>query len=500
MCRDWIPWFLTGLLSLFVSAIASADFIRPVNAGDPLIYGVRNGLCVAVYPNALDSRPRGGPRGLLRVGYQEDGKFRLINFIAVQPLVHGAIGLSELELGSNGMPGKSFWVGSGPTDGGIGANGDVRGVVRQTAQSSVLSFALFVERFDNGAAPIVEVSLYENQPDRIRFRTYSGPGGSAMQRCDLSATMGNQSRCRVLWLGSHAVFAPELYSDYHDNGFVERAPYGLEALHETAFGDVVAAISPDEFQPREVWPFANDAWHHKGAWMAQFWLKPRGTYDASLQCRVNGRGMYWGGNSPIPGGLSYENFELQETFRPGQEIWFGYRDTGLAKAFGFRYDAAPTAVPVRTVSAEEKRVMRRAMKNGRRLADGDFANGMAGWEREGGASLFRIYRSNFDSVLTTYGANKEADRGRLSQCFQVPANAVELQFRLSGGADAANLYVALWNGRRLVRKMTARNDNTPFRVQWNVEALRSKFVTLEIVDNKIGPWGFIAAERFAFVP
>ena len=45
--------------------------------GDPLIYGVRNGICVAVYPDALDGRTMGGPRGLIRAGYQEDGKFHL---------------------------------------------------------------------------------------------------------------------------------------------------------------------------------------------------------------------------------------------------------------------------------------------------------------------------------------------------------------------------------------------------------------------------------------
>ena len=82
----------------------------------------------------------------------------------------------------------------------------------------------------------------------------------------------------------------------------------------------------------------------------------------------------------------------------------------------------------------------------------DLSNGPAGWEAEGGAASFHFYRSASGTGLTTYGANKEADRGRLYQCFQVPANATELQFMLSGGADSANLYVALWNGGRLARK------------------------------------------------
>ena len=231
------------------------------------------------------------------------------------------------------LPGKPFRVGSSLTDVGIGALGDVRGVVQQTPQGAVLTFFLFVEQFANGAAPVVQVSLYENQPDRVQFRTFVGEGGSAMERCDLSATMGNQSRCRALWLDAAAIYAPDLYAGYRGNGFVEHAPYRLSALHKTPTGDVVAAISPDEFEPREVWPFANGAWHHDGCCMAQFWLKPRGSYDELLQCRVNGRGAYWGGNSPIPGGIAYENFELQETFRSGQETWFGYCRASPAKTF-----------------------------------------------------------------------------------------------------------------------------------------------------------------------
>lgn len=498
--RGWGQLALTSLLLFCLCGTACADFIRPMKAGDPLLYGVRNGICVAVYPDALDGRPMGGPRGLIRVGYQEDGKFRLINYIAVQPMVQGAVGLSELERGQDGMPGKPFWIGSSLTDGSIGQTGDVRGTVRQTSQGSVLTFCLFVEKFANGASPVIEVSLYANQPDRIQFRTYSAAGGSPMQRCDLSATMGNQSRCRCLWLNTDAVYAPNLYASYRGSGFVEHTAYGLGALHKTTAGDIVVAISPDEFEPREVWPFANDAWHHNGSWMAQFWLKRRGTYDSSLQCRVNGRGMYWGGNSPIPGGISYENFEFQETFRPGQEIWFGYRTDSPAKAFGFAYDVSPPAAPRRIVSSAESSLLRNARKTAHQLTNGDFSDGLTGWEAEDGAGAFSILRSDAANVLTTFGANREADQGRLYQCFQVPANATELTSRLSGGADASRLYVALWNGSRLVRSMTARNDNTPFRVRWNVESLRGQYVTLEIVDHKAGPWGFLAADGFAFAP
>ena len=35
---------------------------------------------------------------------------------------------------------------------------------------------------------------------------------------------------------------------------------------------------------------------------------------------VNGRWAYWASKSPMPGGVAYENFEVLEPFRDGQEF------------------------------------------------------------------------------------------------------------------------------------------------------------------------------------
>jgi len=37
----------------------------------------------------------------------------------------------------------------------------------------------------------------------------------------------------------------------------------------------------------------------------------------------NGRFFYWASNSPIPGGIAYENFELVQPYADGTEVWFG---------------------------------------------------------------------------------------------------------------------------------------------------------------------------------
>ncbi|MFO0849748.1 MAG: hypothetical protein U0871_14525 [Gemmataceae bacterium] len=311
-----------------VRSPTTTDFIRPSKPTDPPVYAVPNGIAVAVHPAALDARRDGGPRGLLRVGYHEAGRFYLINYIAVEPLVGKARGYSELEPGGDGKPGKRFTV------------SEFAGTVADTPAGRTLTITVEVEPFKNGARPRVEVTLFEKQPDRIRLRAFDA-GGTPMRECVLTATMGNQSRCRHLWLKDEAVFAPGLYAGYTGTDFVEKKPYPLAALHRTPTGDVVAAISPDEPEPRAVRPFPNGAWHHPGAWMGQFWLKPADGVTDALAVRVNGRRTYWAGKSPIPGGIAFENFELREPFRDGQEQWFGFTRTSPAKAFGFPYDVAP---------------------------------------------------------------------------------------------------------------------------------------------------------------
>ena len=125
--------------------------------------------------------------------------------------------------------------------------------------------------------------------------------------------------------------------------------------------------------------------------------------------------------------------------------------------------------------------------------------GFEGWKLEGGARSFRTFPRGSDVGLSTFGTNRDADTGRISQCFQVSAEAKELRFTLHGGYDARKTYVALWHGEDLWRRMTARNNNTPFQVRWDLSALRGEVVTLEIVDESTKPWGFLGVQGFAVV-
>ncbi len=464
---------------------ADDTFTRPTIPGDPLIYGVRNGIHIALHPAALDGRPLGGPRGLIRVGYVESGVYRLINYIAVEPVVGGVRGFSELEPSLDGARGKQFWIGDTLTDRGQDKHDAIQGRIETTADGRSLSFVLHIEPFNNGAKPVIQVTLFEQHPERVRFRTYAAKDSSEMSTCTLTATMGNQSRCRQLWLHNRNVFAQDLYPSYTGDGFVERDAHGFEDLFRMPNGDVLAAISPDEFEPREVWPLENDGWHHHGRWMAQYWMKPAGDINMSLRCRVNGRRVYWAGDIPIPGGTAYENFEFRERFHQGQELWFGYTADSPAKRFGFRYDAAPTAYPSRSISAAEKTSLLDAASNLNESAfvNGDFSQGFHGWTNDRNGAEFEILTERDAKILTVSRSPFVPSGNRLYQCFKVPRDAAELAFSIAGGDASRKSYVALWLGNRLYRKMHGRHGIAPFRVRWSLREARGKVVSLEVVQG-----------------
>jgi hypothetical protein len=99
--------FCILLCSTAAYPIATAtDWIRPgVNTNQP-VWGGRGGLLWTVAPSSFASR---SPRGLLRLGYpvRPEHRYDLINFIAVEPIVRGRRGFSELEHSRlDNVPGK----------------------------------------------------------------------------------------------------------------------------------------------------------------------------------------------------------------------------------------------------------------------------------------------------------------------------------------------------------------------------------------------------------
>jgi hypothetical protein len=305
----------------------AAKWVRAgLNTNQPL-WGVRGGLLWAVPPGGF--RPASGPRGLLRVGYPSstNGDYDLINFIAVEPIVHGQRGFSELEPSAlDGARGKRLWA-VGETNLAPDTPQPTLLPGRLTRPSpgvEQLDVTVLVEPFDNGARVRLVVSQRNDAPDEIQLAVHADPGSAPIDYCILTATMGNLARTRLLWLKDEVVSSLKLYPEHKGDGFAPHQVYPIDRLRRTPLGDAVVAVTTDEDDPASVYPFpGRQLWHYGGFKVTQYWKKPRGTAHDDLHVAVNARYTYWQTLHPIPGGVAFENFELRERFYEGQVFVFG---------------------------------------------------------------------------------------------------------------------------------------------------------------------------------
>lgn len=300
----------------------AAEWVRAgVNSDKPL-WGIKGGLQFGIFPASVTGEGNGGPRGLIRLGSPTlpGGRYALINFIAVEPVVRGRKGFSELEHSQlDNVPGKRFWVGesAGTLDGGK--------LWKPEPNVEQLDVTIRVERFENGAHVYLVVSQRSDAPDEITLTVHAEPDSAPMDYCILTATMGNMARARQLWLkDGEMVSSRKLFADYQDIHFTHDALFELKRLHVTPQGDVIVAVTNDEENPAAARPFpGSDVWYYGGFKVTQYWKKRKGTFRDDLHVRVNARSTYWRSRQPIPGGIAYENFEMRERFYEGQQFVFG---------------------------------------------------------------------------------------------------------------------------------------------------------------------------------
>jgi hypothetical protein len=286
------------------------------------VWGVKGGIVVALWPVS------GGPRGLLRIysPYLGQPRGRLINFIAVEPIVGKRRGLSELERSKlDQTPGKAMWTGKDMEN-------DPKprppwqpatGKIFRSAGTEMLTFFLFVEPFDNEARPVVQVTLRQDRPHEVSLKVFAAKRSAPMRACVLTATMGNYARLRNLWLNGGVAQSALVWKEPRLNswGFTSHKQWGMDRLRSDG-GDIVVAATPDEADPAAA-KYADSVaahWRYEGLPGTQYWRAAR---QKGLVARVNGRVHYWASQAPIPGGISYENFELEAPFRAGQEFRFG---------------------------------------------------------------------------------------------------------------------------------------------------------------------------------
>ncbi len=298
------------------------------------VWGIRGGIAVGLWPSP-------GPRGLIRIYAPFLGQqpLRMINFIAVEPVVGRARGLSELEHSAlDNTRGKAMWAGDEielapkPRNPARPAKGRI---VALDGGAEALTFVVFLERFANGAQPIVQVILREDRPREVSFKLFAAAGSAKMASCVLTATMGNYARLRHLWLKGEVVESTRLWPQPRPGsaGFTRHRQWGLDRML-VARGQAIVAATPNEPDPERA-AYADDVrphWRYRGRAATQYWRAPA---EPGLVVRVNGRTTYWASRSEIPGGISYENFELAAPFSNGQMFTFGVTPAA-PEALGFR--------------------------------------------------------------------------------------------------------------------------------------------------------------------
>jgi hypothetical protein len=262
---------------------------------------------------------------LIRLGYPvlPERRYDLINFIAVEPIVGGRRGFSELERSQlDGMAGKRIWA---QESGDALTTNLVPGQIRELSPGQQeLRVELRVEKFDNRAHVRLVICQRSDQPDQIELSVFLEPDSAPLEYCILTATMGNMARTRQLWLSHEMVSSLKVYPDYRGTGFAPHQEYPLSRLHRTAAGGVLVAVTNDEEDPASVYPFPHsELWHYAGCKVTQFWARQAGAFRDDLYAVVNARYTYWQSSRPIPGGVAFENFELRERFYDGQKSTFG---------------------------------------------------------------------------------------------------------------------------------------------------------------------------------
>ncbi|MGH9751180.1 MAG: hypothetical protein ACREA2_00200 [Blastocatellia bacterium] len=315
-----LAWLVLGATPASPST-ENEVWIRPKATGYPLIWGRRDGIVFGL-PSPGGMR---GPRGLIRVGViGKNGEAELINFIAVEPVVKGfgsrfsRMAFSELEMSGldAGERGKRLWVEN--------ARGELTTLPAKPKPTERLSARIEVEPFTaNRARVYVIASVYSDRPHELELTVHHHDDSAPIEELTLTATMGNYERLRCLWLKDRVVDSRELYAGYSGDAFIEKENYPRDEMLTHGDGDALALATTNEDDPSSVEVTARPWWTYRSIKLTQYWRVPAWHIQPDLRVKVNGRRVYWASTTPIPGGLSFENFELRQRYAPGQVFVFG---------------------------------------------------------------------------------------------------------------------------------------------------------------------------------
>jgi hypothetical protein len=299
-------------------------WIRPAEGKPAMpVWGHVNGIIVGLAPLP-------GPRGLVRIytPYLEYEFAEVMNFIAFEPIPKGSEhrGFSELEMSSldKGERGKRFWSSDNatailPLDEAYPA----RGVVEKINGEETLTLYVFSEPFENGAKVYVRLRFFESRPYEFEITTNTYDASIDLDYFITTATMGNKARLRTLFLKEGQKSSLELWPDYKDIHFTSHEYFSQKEMIRDKKGNAYFIAAPNEkdYSKAMYAPGTDSHWKYKGKHATQYWIKINPHKE--LNGLVSGRFTYWASEAPIPGGISFENFELKTPFKNGDRFIFG---------------------------------------------------------------------------------------------------------------------------------------------------------------------------------
>lgn len=324
LCLVCVGFFALGQDSSSTSTDAGKVWVRPSSEHptQPL-WGHADGLRVGLWPMT-------GPRGLLRVyapylGHAED---RMINYIAIEPVIQGSMtrSFSELEVSHlDDVDGLCFWSADSPNDAEPrDPTEPARGIIGYDGGVETLTVTIFIEPYRSGAKVVLSLTFRADRPHEVGISTYTAEDSEPLSACIVTATMGSYARLRTLHLREGTIVqAGKLWPGFEGSDFTSHACFTLDEMLMTANGQALFVATPDEADPEvaEYAPRTFIGWEYYGQVATQSW-RSEDPHPLVRGC-VNGRTEYWASRSPIPGGIAFENFELIEPFREGATFWFG---------------------------------------------------------------------------------------------------------------------------------------------------------------------------------
>ncbi len=323
-------FFLLMLMAILPLSAQDTHWVRPRKAGDPLIWGRTDGIVFGLPSEG--GMP--GLRGLIRIGTMDKatGTAKLLNFIAIEPATQGKkprgdrMGFSELEKSrlDKGRFGARLWVANSSTAEEPNG-GTISKEHRDGHDVETLSVRIEIERFtQNGAHVYLILMMDSDHPNELRLSAFPYEDSKPLDEVVFTATMGAYERLRLLWLKDEVVDSRKLYSNYIGYDFAEAEAYPAQLMLRDQQGNPIALCTSSERIPSLARnPQASSNWYYDGPRMTQYWTIPAKDEAPNLRVRVNGRHTYWQSKDTIPGGTTFENFELRQTFHPGQTFIFG---------------------------------------------------------------------------------------------------------------------------------------------------------------------------------